>query len=180
MKKNKISFIVGAASLTSKSVVLSKHIQKILQDRGYEVEFFNQATEPLPLLTDEIYKNPVPQITDFIETIDDSSGIIIATPVYHNSFTGLVKNAIDYLNKQNYKPVGILSTDSGNKSMQAADQLLPVVRSLHMTPIPTRVCAVKNDFDDSLQIVNPKLKERISLFCDELTWYMDKLYEDKQ
>ncbi|NJL96974.1 NAD(P)H-dependent oxidoreductase [Candidatus Gracilibacteria bacterium] len=56
MKKNKISIIVGSASLTSKTVVLAKHIQKKLQDRGLQIEFFNQASEPLPLLTDDVLK----------------------------------------------------------------------------------------------------------------------------
>jgi len=178
MKRNKVSIIVGSASLTSKTVVLAKHIQKHLQDKGLTIEFFNQASEPLPLLTDDIFKNPVSDVTDFIDTVDDSAGIILASPIYHNSFTGILKNALDYLNSQSYKPVGMLSTDSGPRSTQAVDALLPVVRSLHMTPIPTRVCATSNDFDESLQIINPKIQDRVELFCDELIWYMEKLFEE--
>ncbi|NJK70940.1 MAG: NAD(P)H-dependent oxidoreductase [Thermales bacterium] len=143
-----------------------------------QIEFFNQASEPLPLLTDDVFKNPVNEVSDFIDTIEDSGGIILATPIYHNSFTGLLKNTLDYLNSQSYKPVGMLSTDSGLRSTQALDALLPVVCSLHMTPIPTRVCATNNDFDENLQITNPKIQDRVELFCDELIWYMEKLFEE--
>jgi azobenzene reductase len=177
MKKNKISIIVGSASLGSKTVVLAKHIQKKLQNKGYTISFFNLATEPLPMLTDDIFKNPVEIVTDFIDEIDSSAGVILATPIYHNSFSGLLKNALDFLGSQNYKPVGTLSTCKSKISTAALDSLLPVIRSLHFTPIPTRICTCDSDFNENLEIINPNIEDRIELFCDEISWYIDKLFE---
>lgn len=72
---------------------------------------------------------------DFIEAIRNADGVIIASPGYHGSISGLVKNAIDYLEETGKDgrvyldgmPVGLISTAYG---WQATGSTLAALRSI--------------------------------------------------
>jgi len=52
---------------------------------------------PLPLYNDDLAKNnPPAPVNDFRKSIIQSDGLLIASPEYNYSFTGILKNAIDW------------------------------------------------------------------------------------
>ncbi|HEU0043957.1 NADPH-dependent FMN reductase [Sphingomonas sp.] len=62
-----------------------------------------------------------PDIARFVDTIRSADGVIIASPGYHGSVSGLVKNAIDYIEQTatdprvylDGVPVGLIATAYG-------------------------------------------------------------------
>lgn len=76
-----------------------------------------------------------PQAHELVEAVRAADGLIIASPGYHGSISGLVKNAIDYLeetsrDKRIYLdgiPVGLIATAYG---WQATGSTLATLRSI--------------------------------------------------
>jgi chromate reductase len=62
---------------------------------GISIQIFNLS--PLPLYNDGLAKDDLPSaVIDFRNNIKQSGGILIASPEYNYSFTGVLKNAIDW------------------------------------------------------------------------------------
>jgi len=62
---------------------------------GISIQVFDLS--PLPLYNDDLAKDDLPSaVIDFRNNIKQSGGILIASPEYNYSFTGVLKNAIDW------------------------------------------------------------------------------------
>ncbi|WP_052845260.1 NADPH-dependent FMN reductase [Streptomyces sp. NRRL S-31] len=85
--------------------------------------------------------------------IAEADGVILATPVYHGSYSGLLKNFLDHLEGDAFagKPVGILANGGGPRSAVAAcDQLRTVVRAISGWAVPAHVATANSDFTDGV------------------------------
>lgn len=83
--------------------------------------------------------------------VAQASGIVLATPVYHGSYSGLLKNFLDHLCGDAFagKPVGILANGGGPRSAgTACDQLRTVVRAISGWSVPGHVATTGSDFTD--------------------------------
>lgn len=84
--------------------------------------------------------------------IADASGIVLATPVYHGTFSGLLKNALDHLHGKAFArlPVGLLAAGGGPRSASVAcEHLRTVVRALGGWSTPTHVSMSYGDLIDA-------------------------------
>lgn len=80
-----------------------------------------------------------------------ASGVVLATPVYHGSYSGLLKNFLDHLTGDAFQgvPVGILANGGGPRSAgTACDQLRTVVRAISGWAVPSHVATTGSDFTD--------------------------------
>ncbi|MGP4024121.1 NAD(P)H-dependent oxidoreductase [Actinomadura sp. 3N407] len=116
------------------------------------------------------------------DSVDAAHAVILVTPLYHNSYSGLIKNALDHLGEAHLrgKPVGLMSSSGRVASPQALDHLRVVVRALDGVAIPDQVIATRHDFTrmgSGLELTNPRLNDRISDFIRELLWYAERLGE---
>lgn len=179
----KVLILVGSADLNSHSLHLGQAIQDELNSLGQEVELINLVEHKLP-----VYERELERQVKFDEKtrafLDKSLAVdafVWATPIYHNSYSSMLKNALDWHHSTKFpgRVVGVAS-NGGNRSPQAADQLTLVARSQHMITIPTRVCTDdKVDYDDALNIINDRIKERIKKFASELVEITEKVRVEK-
>jgi NAD(P)H-dependent FMN reductase len=82
------------------------------------------------------------QTAQLRERVARADGVVLATPVYHGSFSGLLKNALDQLTGDAFaqRPVGLLAAAGGPRSgSSACDQLRCVVRAMGGWATPTHV-----------------------------------------
>lgn len=110
---------------------------------------------------------PTPEQHELVEAIAQADGIIIATPGYHGSISGVIKNALDTLelgrdNQSLYlsnKPVGVIVTAGGS---QAGGTSLMTLRAIvHAlrgwpTPLGATLNAGAPLFDGGGSCLNPK------------------------
>lgn len=82
---------------------------------------------------------------DMVEAIRLADGLVIASPSYHGSISGLIKNAIDYLEETAHDarpyltdlPVGLIAVASGNQAATATLLALrTIVHALRGWPTP--------------------------------------------
>ena len=73
---------------------------------------------------------------DWSAKIDAADAFIIVTPEYNFGFTGVFKNAIDYLHHEwKGKPVGIVSYGGVAGGTRSAQLMKPVLTALSMMPL---------------------------------------------
>ena len=103
-------------------------------EAGAETQMFDGAAlAALPLYTPAAARTP--EETAFVEAVRSASGVVIASPGYHGSVSGLVKNAIDLLEETAKDarvyladlPVGLIATAYG---WQATGSTVAALRSI--------------------------------------------------
>ena len=98
--------------------------------------------------------------------VRSARGIILGTPEYHGSYSGVLKNALDLMGFDEFegKMVGLLGVSGGMMGgFNAMNELRAVGRTLHAWVIPSQV-AIPNAhsvFDKSGTIIDKKIQGRL-------------------
>ncbi|MGM0591665.1 MAG: NADPH-dependent FMN reductase [Halobacteriota archaeon] len=73
-----------------------------------------------------------------VDVIRDAGAILLGTPMYHGSFSGVLKNALDYCGFDEFggKTVGLLGVAGGSFPITALEHLRSVCRSLNAWVLP--------------------------------------------
>jgi NAD(P)H-dependent FMN reductase len=95
-----------------------------------------------------------------------AQGVILGTPVYHGSFSGVLKNALDLMGFEEFegKMVGLVGVSGGSTgAVNALDSLRAVGRALHAWVIPNQVSIPEawKAFDQAGNLKDAKLDKRL-------------------
>ena len=175
----KILMLVGSARRESYTRALASDIRRGLETRSARGEVLDLFETPLPqvdlALRAERDRHPDPTAAGLFRAAEAAEAFVLATPVYHNSYSGVLKNALDHLmlRDMRYRPVG-LAAHSG-RSTQAVDHLRQVVRGLLGVSIPTQISTRDADFTAAspgvYRVADSEILARIERFCDELVLF---------
>jgi FMN reductase len=140
----KIVAIGGTVSPTSATELALRGAMASAVAEGAEVKLFDGAyLEALPHYRSANY-NPADG-TELVEAVRASDGVIIAAPGYHGTISGVVKNALDYLEDlaRDTRPyldgraVGLIATAYGDQATMSTMQTLrSIVHALRGWPTP--------------------------------------------
>lgn len=87
--------ITGSPGATSRSLELARHVGAQLGGRGFEVEVMAvRDLDPTDLLHGRV---DAPSIRAALDLIARAAGVVVSTPVYKASYTGLIKAFLDLL-----------------------------------------------------------------------------------
>lgn len=180
-----ILILAGSPRRESYSRGLARRIGRALAAQGAAAELFDLHETPLPLLEPSLRgaaeNHPDAGVARLNALVARAAAFVLVSPVYHNSYSGLLKNALDHLGVRNFdaRPVGLAS--HGGRSSQAVDHLRQVVRALHGVTIPTQVCTGREDYHGEPTAAGPyelksdEIQERIDRFAEELVRFARKL-----
>lgn len=108
------------------------------------------------------------------ETIDQADSVLLGTPNYHGSYSGALKNALDYCGRDEFEAttVGLLEVAAGNFAGSALIHLRTVSRTLRAWTLPIEV-AIPNSHTrvDGTQIKDHEMAERTHRLGQALTRY---------
>lgn len=166
----KVLILVGSGDANSHSLHLGQAIDASLNQKGVKTTFLNLVEYALPPYNRSVEraKSYDTKTSEYLNLIHEADAFVWVTPIYHNSFSGILKNALDWAHFFKPDKVVGMASNGGGRSAVAVDQLLIVARSQHMIASPERVCTDETDYDEQLNIVDEKIISRIEGFNDEL------------
>ena len=152
----------------------------LLRERGICTDLWDLYEDPLPVFVPTYY-NPHANESEAVRRLarlaDKADAFVWGSPVYHNSFSGVLKNALDSLTIEQFrhKPIALMSNGNSERTgVQPCDQLRIVARGLLAVAIPTQVVTIASDFQLSQGhyiLVNDAIHERLVRMVDELITY---------
>lgn len=145
----KITLICGSIQKDSFSAKVLQEVFINYQNENIQLEYidFNEYNLPFFDGSNECRE----KATEFAHKIDSSDGYIIISPEYHNSFSGVLKNAFDFLNGSQFKgkPVGIMATSGGGKGgINCLNAMRLFLRGLYAMVLPDQLVINKCDAID--------------------------------
>ncbi len=165
-----ILILIGSGDLISHSLGLGRAIESELNKLGAETEIINLIEYDLPMYNRvaERSKSQDEKTKLFLEKSYAADAFVWITPIYHNSYSAILKNALDWQHTKFPGKVVGLSSNGGNRSPQAADQLMIVARAQHLISTRVRVCTKEDDYDETKQLSSTEMQSRVVDFCEEL------------
>jgi len=177
----KIAILLGSVREGRQTHKIAYYVQKKLVERGHEVLMLDLGTEPVPLMNERYGRaeNQPAEITALAEKFKQADAIVLVSPEYHGSFTGVLKNALDYYWKEfERKPMGVIATGSGRMGgINASTQLQHIILSMGAYPVPYKLLVpqIQHAFDEQMQPVQPELVKSAERFLDEFLWFANAI-----
>jgi NAD(P)H-dependent FMN reductase len=156
--------------------LLTEQVASTLRQRNIKTFEVHLAECDLPVMSTEQRSNPInPNVQELVQSIEQADFVIFVTPTYHNSYSGCLKNALDFLGSSNTtgKVAGLVCHAGGIKATEPLAHLRGVTNSLRMHTIIKQVCTNADDFVSSVgegtrPELNVEVKNRVNEFVDEL------------
>ncbi|WP_079908830.1 NADPH-dependent FMN reductase [Paenibacillus sp. 32352] len=133
----KITMIAGSNREGAASTMLLRYIERQLKSNGISVSFIDLYELPLPLFSPQSGELH-PNAGMVVEEVISADGLVLATPEYHGSISGALKNALDYLQPSQVagKTVLAVSSAGGPVGVGSLLHLQSIVRNLHCVNNP--------------------------------------------
>jgi FMN reductase len=162
---------IGSVSSTERALRIA--LGAVERD-GYRTMLFGGAAMAALPLYDPRAAARTAEETAFVEAVRGASGLLIASPGYHGSISGVVKNALDLLEETARDarpyladmPVGLIATAYG---WQATGSTIAALRSIvHAlrgwpTPFAAAVNSAVCKFDDAGGASDPEVVRQLML-----------------
>ncbi len=131
--------LCGSRRDDSKTRIACRTALDAAADAGASTALLDRREYELPPLdTDVSDAGDAPALRTGVEEAD---AILLATPDYHGSYSGVLKNALDYLGRDEFagKTVGLLEVAGGAFPTPAMAHLRAVCRTLNAWTLPLEV-----------------------------------------
>ncbi|MGF1461391.1 MAG: NADPH-dependent FMN reductase [Leptolyngbyaceae cyanobacterium] len=165
-----------AASHSHQALAIAAQTAK---DLGAEVTILDLREMKLPFCDGNDGYPDYPDVKVLRQAVKEADGLILATPEYHGSVSGVLKNTLDLMSFEHLagKVVGAISVLGGQANSNALNDLRTISRWVHAWVIPEQVAIGQawQAFDDQGQLVDEKLAERLHKFVKSLVDNTKKL-----
>jgi azobenzene reductase len=155
----------GSYSTTALNMILD-----MAKGNEAETKLLDLRQTNLPMLyaaKDDTHE--IGQVTELVEWAD---AYILATPDYHGSMSGSLKNFLDYFwSEFAGKTFGYIVA-SHEKGLTVMDQMRTAVRQCYGWSIPYGISInPEDDFNDNKEVINRKLWSRLDMLARDLVVY---------
>ena len=178
---NNPPFIVGIGGTTrpgSSSEKALRYALALATAQGGEVELFDGASINLPMYAPESAERSEGALR-MVAALRRANGVIISTPCYHGSVSGLVKNALDYTEDMSKDPepyldgraVGLIVCGSGWQTTAITlSALRSIVHALRGWPTPMGVAinTMNKTFDEQGAVIEEAAARQLGILVSQL------------
>lgn len=161
--------VSGSLHEPSKTTALVRAIADAVAERAeVDVEII-ELTDIGPRLSGALRRDQLPpEVEEKLQAIEAADLLIVGSPVYRASFTGLFKHLFDFVGQYDLvgKPVLLAATGGGERhALIIEHQLRPLFAFFQALTLPLGVYASDTDFD-RYEIVSDVLRSRIALAAE--------------
>lgn len=152
-------------STSGLKLLLDKAKSKMAETRLIDLRQTN-----LPMLYST--KEDTEEIVQTTELVKWADAFVLATPDYHGSMSGSLKNFLDYFwSEFAGKTFGYIVA-SHEKGLTVMDQMRTAVRQCYGWSLPYGISInSEEDFDDKMELTNKKLMSRLDMMARDLVVY---------
>jgi len=182
----RVAIIIGSIREGRQSQKAAYFLQKKLAARLIDTDIIDLAEYPLPFMEERISLDPNPPVNALLisEKLKNADAIILVTPEYQGSFTGVLKNALDYFLPEFLKKVVGVATTAGGRmgGINASVQLQHVILSMGAYALPQKliVSEIQNAFDEEYNPKHELLAKQGEKFIEEFVWFAQAIVNAKQ
>lgn len=148
-------------SYTAKALQLALHR---VEEQGGEAKMLDLRKMQLPFCNGGKYPD-FPDVALLRHTVQAADAIVLATPEYHGSISGVLKNALDLIDIEHVrgKVVAVIGVVGGSHSSGIIQTIRLICRALHMWVLPTELIIpyVDQAFDTHGQLIEPHAVKRL-------------------
>jgi len=174
--------IIGIAGSLRPGSVTCHAIQQglqLIEESGWEIELLDLREMTLPFCDSSREYPDFPDVQRLREAVQSADGILLGTPEYHGSLSGVLKNCLDLLENSDVegKVFAVLSVLGGSTSMNAVNHVRTICRQLHAWTVPEQLLIPNSQkaFDSEGTLVDPVLKGRLQELVSSLCANAEKL-----
>ena len=168
--------IVGICGSLSADSTTRRALQLALdaaERAGGETLMLDLRELKLPFASSDWNPAEWPDAEKLLSAIRGADGLLWATPEYHGSYSGALKNALDLASIPDFegKVVALLGVAAGQiGAIQALSHLRGIARQLHLWAIPSQLSIAKSygAFDENGQFKDEKLAQSLEKMSAEL------------
>ena len=146
---------------------------------GAETQILDLRQMKLPFCDGGDGYSDYPDVAFLQDTVKQADGIILSTPEYHGSVSGVIKNALDLMSFEQFsgKVVGVISVLGGQPNSNALNELRLIMRWVHAWVIPEQIAIGQawKAFNDNGTLKDEKLALRFDQFASSLVTNTKKL-----
>lgn len=155
----------GSYSTTALNMILD-----MAKGNEAETKLLDLRQTNLPMLY--AAKDDTHEIGQATELVEWADAYILATPDYHGSMSGSLKNFLDYFwSEFAGKTFGYIVA-SHEKGLTVMDQMRTAVRQCYGWSIPYGISInPEDDFNDKKEVINKKLWSRLDMLARDLVVY---------
>lgn len=178
---DKLSLVAIAGSLRSGSYnkFALKNL-KLLAPSNVTIEIIDLNN--IPFMNEDLEENGLPEpVEQLKEKTANADGLIIASPEYNNFFSGVTKNAIEWLTRGNNntlsdKPVAVITASNGyfggTRAQLQLRTLLSVVGAKFMGKQMVSIANAGEKFDKEGMIIDKRDKKHLVDFLESFMIYI--------
>jgi NAD(P)H-dependent FMN reductase len=154
--------ICGSVRTGSTTRLALEHALSGARAAGARTELVDLSEWDLPLFDpDNRDRDDSQQLRQLVQ---DADGVLLGTPVYHGMVSSALKNAFDYLGRDEFEGtvVGLLATAGSGPYAPTLEHLRTGVHTVHgwVLPYEVGIRGASDEFENG-ECVDPDLKQRV-------------------
>lgn len=158
--------VSGGMQRPSKAVALAEHLLELIADQVPCERHLVELGALAPHFAGALWRTQVPDtVEQALCLVEQADVLVVATPVYRGSFTGLFKHFFDFIDQDALIDTPVLLAATGGSERHALvidHQLRPLFSFFQARTLPLGVYATDRDFLD-YRVHNDALAERARL-----------------
>ncbi len=167
MKRIRIAGICGSLTANSHTKQALGISLEEAKNAGAETSLIDLRNYQIPMLNSPFeYPKSKQHLSELVKILKKADGIIVATPEYHGSFSGALKNLLDWMGFDEFegKMIGLIGVAGGSMgAINALNHMGVVFRQLHAWVVPQQVSIAnsKDVFDKNGNLKDPQIQKRL-------------------
>ncbi|RYD56829.1 MAG: NAD(P)H-dependent oxidoreductase [Sphingobacteriales bacterium] len=179
---HKITILYGAIREGRLSIRAARAVEQALLKTGKaEVTFIDIKDYNLPVMEARLKDmgNPPANLLEISAALEGADGIVMVTPEYNNSYSGAMKNAVDYFTKEwAKKPIGVVCASNGKMGgINASNLMQLLILGIGALPMPYKLLVpeIHNALDEAGKPQNEIMQKNLDKFVSELLWFTEAI-----